>query len=157
MYSFEPVAFVINNRNDIGDDNWGNVISEIVLSDMIQPESLTGIEDFSHLEIIFYFHKADRSKINLSSTHPRNNIEFPKVGIFAQRKKARPNLLGSTIVKLLRKENNILTVSGLDAINGTPVIDIKPVIREFMPVENIRQPPWATELMKKYWDKEAES
>jgi len=151
MYSIEPIAFVKNKRKKIQDDNWGEVISEIIISDKISADSLTGIEEFSHLEIIFYFHKADLSKINISATHPRENKKFPKVGIFAQRKKARPNLLGSTIVKLLKKENNVLTVSGLDAVDGTPVIDIKPVIREFIPKEKISQPEWATEMMKDYW------
>ena len=151
MYSIEPIAFVKNKRKKIQDDNWGEVISEIIISDKISADSLTGIEEFSHLEIIFYFHKADLSKINISATHPRENKKFPKVGIFAQRKKARPNLLGSTIVKLLKKENNVLTVLGLDAVDGTPVIDIKPVIREFIPKEKISQPEWATEMMKDYW------
>ncbi|MEP7147100.1 MAG: tRNA (N6-threonylcarbamoyladenosine(37)-N6)-methyltransferase TrmO [bacterium] len=154
MYTIEPIAFVKNKRKKIEDDNWGDVVSEIIISDKLSADSLKGIEEFSHLEIIFYFHMADITKINISATHPRDNKKFPKVGIFAQRKKARPNLLGSTIVKLLQKENNILTVAGLDAVNGTPVIDIKPVIREFFPHENIMQPEWATELMKNYWKKE---
>jgi tRNA-Thr(GGU) m(6)t(6)A37 methyltransferase TsaA len=114
-------------------------------------ESLVGIEDFSHLEIIFYFHMADPAKINISASHPRDNKSFPRVGIFAQRKKARPNLLGSTIVKLLSVSGNTLRVSGLDAVDETPVIDIKPVVREFLPNEEIRQPVWETELMKNYW------
>lgn len=148
MYSIEPIAFVRNNRTNIEDDNWGDVVSEIVISEKISDESTKGIDQFSHLEIIFYFHLADLAKINISATHPRDNKKFPKVGIFAQRKKARPNLLGSSIVKLIKSEKNILTVSGLDAVNGTPVIDIKPVIKEFIPTGEITQPEWATELMK---------
>ncbi|MEO8664131.1 MAG: SAM-dependent methyltransferase [Ignavibacteria bacterium] len=155
MYSIEPIAFVKNKRKKIQDDYWGSVTSEIIISDKISADSLTGIEEFSHLEIIFYFHLADLSKINISATHPRENKKFPKVGIFAQRKKARPNLLGSTIVNLVKKEKNVLTVTGLDAVDGTPVIDIKPVIKEFIPDGKIRQPEWATELMKNYWAKES--
>lgn len=151
MYSIEPIAFVKNSRDKIEDDYWGDVISEIIISDKISNDSLKGIEEFSHLEIIFYFHLADLAKINISATHPRENINFPKVGIFAQRRKARPNLLGSSIVKLLKVEGNMLTVKSLDAVNGTPVIDIKPVLREFMPAENLEQPEWATELMRNYW------
>lgn len=153
MYLIEPIAFVKNNRNKIEDDNWGDVVSEITMIDKIPADSLTGIEEFSHLEIIFYFHLADHSKINISTTHPRENKKFPKVGIFAQRKKSRLNLLGSTMVKLLKKDNNILIVSGLDAVDGTPVIDIKPVIREFIPREKIKQPEWTTDLMKNYWER----
>jgi tRNA (adenine37-N6)-methyltransferase len=153
MYSIEPIGFVRNSRKKIDDDYWGDVVSEIVISEKISEESIKGIEDFSHLEIIFYFNLADLSKINISATHPRENKNFPKVGIFAQRKKARPNLLGSTIVKLIKPERNILIVSGLDAVDGTPVIDIKPVFKEFLPTEKIIQPEWSAELMKNYWSK----
>ena len=153
MFTIEPIAYVKNNRKKVADDFWGDIISEIIISDKLPDECLKGIEEFSHLEIIFYFHLADLRKINISATHPRNNKEFPKVGIFSQRKKARPNLLGSTIVKLIRAEKNVITVSGLDAVDGTPVIDIKPVLREFMPQEQVKQPKWATELMKNYWSK----
>lgn len=153
MYSIEPIAFVRNTRKKIEDDFWGDVISEIVISDKIPEDSLKGIEDFSHLEIIFYFHMADLSKMSISASHPRENKKFPKVGIFAQRKKARPNLLGSTIVRLISSGKNTLTVSRLDAVDGTPVIDIKPVLKEFLPDNEIAQPDWATELMKSYWTK----
>lgn len=151
MYSIEPIGFVKNNRKKIEDDFWGGVVSEIIISEKISVESLLGIEDFSHLEIIFYFHLADLAKINISASHPRDNKNFPRVGIFAQRKKARPNLLGSSIVKLLSVNGSTLKVSGLDAVDGTPVIDIKPVVREFLPNEEILQPEWETELMKNYW------
>lgn len=151
MYSIEPIGFVKNNRKKIEDDFWGGVVSEIIISEKISVESLLGIEDFSHLEIIFYFHLADLAKINISASHPRDNKNFPRVGIFAQRKKARPNLLGSSIVKLLSVNGSTLKVSRLDAVDGTPVIDIKPVVREFLPNEEILQPEWETELMKNYW------
>ncbi len=154
MYSIEPIGFVKNNRKKPVDDFWGGVESEIIISEKISEESLVGVEDFSHLEIIFYFHMADPAKISISSSHPRENKKFPKVGIFAQRKKARPNLLGSTIVKLNSVNGNILNVTGLDAVDGTPVIDIKPVVREFLPGDEVVQPDWETELMKNYWAKE---
>ena len=125
MYTIEPIAYVRNSRKKTEDDSWGDVISEIKISEKISEESLKGIEEFSHLEIIFYLHLANFAKISLSATHPRENKKFPRVGIFAQRRKARPNLLGSTIVKLLKSRGNILTASGLDAVDGTPVIDIK--------------------------------
>ncbi|HMS64019.1 MAG TPA: SAM-dependent methyltransferase [Ignavibacteria bacterium] len=151
MYSIEPIAFVKNIRKGIEDDYWGDVISEIILSDKIPESSLTGIENYSHLEIIYYFHLADPSEINISSSFPRENRKFPLTGIFAQRKRLRPNLLGATIVKLIKADKNSLTVSGLDAINETPVIDIKPVLKEFLPLGETEQPDWSTELMKEYW------
>ena len=153
MYSIEPIAYVKNSREKVEDDFWGDVISEIIISEKISESSLRGIEEFSHLEIIFYFHLADLAKITICSSHPRENKKFPKHPIFAQRKKARPNLLGTSIVKLIKAEKNKLTVEGLDAVDGTPIIDIKPVIREFLPEENIKQPEWVSELMKNYWSK----
>jgi tRNA (Thr-GGU) A37 N-methylase len=73
------------------------------------------------------------------------------VGIFAQRAKDRPNRLGTTIVEIAGREGSVLTVIGLDAIDGTPVIDIKPVMAEFLPRGAIRQPQWSHELMRYYW------
>ena len=83
--------------------------------------------------------------------HPRGNRDWPEVGIFAQRNKDRPNHLGLTIVNVIKHDGRSLFVKGLDAINGTPVLDIKPVLAEFLPHEPIRQPDWSHELMKDYW------
>lgn len=153
MFTIEPIGFVTNSRKEIKDDFWGDVTSEIEISSKLPPECLKGIEEFSHLEIIFYFHLLDASKIDISSSHPRGNKNFPVVGVFSQRKKLRPNLLGATIVKLIKVHENILTVTGLDALDGTPVIDIKPVMKEFLPNEKINQPEWSVEMMKNYWSK----
>ena len=151
MINLSPIAFVKNIRAEIQDDHWGDVISVIELDSAFSEEALFQIESFSHAEIIFYFHLVDENKIETGARHPRNNQSWPKVGIFAQRGKNRPNRLGVTTVKILKREGRQLFVQGLDAIDGTPVLDIKPVIKEFLPREEIRQPVWATELMKNYW------
>jgi tRNA-Thr(GGU) m(6)t(6)A37 methyltransferase TsaA len=147
----ERIGIVKNSRQEISDDYWGGIISEIVIDDKFPEDCLKGIEDFSHLEIIFYFDKGDKSKIVTGAKHPRGNEDWPETGIFAMRAKSRPNMLGATIVKLVKKEGRSLYVSGLDAIDNTPVLDIKPVLKEFMPREEIIQPEWASELMQKYW------
>lgn len=151
-YTIEPIAFVKNSRKEILDDNWGNVISTIELADDIKETAVDGIEEFSHLEIIYYIHKVADEKIQFDSRHPRNNPAFPKVGIFAQRGKNRPNKLGATIVELVEAKGKILTVKGLDTIDGTPVIDIKPVMKEFLPRTEVKQPNWAETIMKNYWN-----
>ncbi len=152
MIKLEPIGYVKNNRNEIEDDFWGDIESQIVLESNFGGESLQGIEDFSHLEIIFFFHKVKNKEVKTGASHPRGNVDWPRVGIFAQRKKKRPNRLGITIVKLLRREGNILYVKGLDAIDGTPVIDIKPLLKEFLPSEEeVKQPQWTVELMKNYF------
>jgi len=146
----QPVAFVKNNRTGLSDDYWGSVLSEIELAEHIPAEAFDGINDFSHLEIIFHFHQSDPSKA-VYSYHPRGNKDWPHVGIYAQRKRDRPNGLGLTVVELLKREGNKIWVKYLDAIDGTPVLDIKPVMKEFLPQSEIRQPGWTTELMQQYW------
>lgn len=145
-----PVAFVKNSRDDISDDFWGTVISEIELSESVPEVAFDGIDSFSHVEIIFYFDKADKSKAVFSG-HPRGNKNWPHVGIFAQRKKDRPNSLGLTIATVVKREGRKIWVKNLDAIDGTPILDIKPVLKEFLPQQETRQPAWCTELMKDYW------
>ena len=148
-----PIAIVKNSRTTIEDDNWGDVISIIELDASLPEEALFEIESFSHAEIIYYFHLVPDSKIESGSRHPRNNTDWPKVGILSQRGKNRPNRLGATLVNILRREGRHLEVQGLDAIDGTPILDIKPVMREFLPRGEVHQPEWATELMKQYWKK----
>jgi tRNA (Thr-GGU) A37 N-methylase len=114
-------------------------------------ESLQGLSEFSHAEVLFLFHEVDPAKIVTGARHPRNNHHWPSVGIFAQRGKNRPNRIGSTICRILRVEGVRLFVAELDAIAATPVIDIKPVIAEFLPREAIKQSAWSTELMSQYW------
>ena len=151
QFSIKPVAFVNNTRKEILDDNWGSIISTIELVETINESSLKGINEFSHLEIIFYFDKVSDDKIQYEARHPRNNKDYPEVGIFAQRGKNRPNKLGVTIVELVEVNNRVLKVKGLDAIDGTPIIDIKPVMKEFLPKGKVSQPSWSTSLMENYW------
>lgn len=150
-FEIRSIATVYNNRDAISDDFWNDVISEIRLEDDIPEDALEGIGDFSHAEIIFVFDKALACKPVLGSEHPRENKAWPKVGIFAQRKKNRPNFIGTTICEIIKREGKSLFVKKLDAINGTPVVDIKPVMKEFLPASAVNQPSWSNELMKDYW------
>lgn len=151
-FTIKPIAYVKNSRQEIEDDHWGSIVSEIELVEEISELALSGISDFSHLEIIFYFDKVSDDNIQYNARHPRNNPSYPKVGIFSQRGKNRPNKLGLTSVELLSHSDCTITVRGLDAINGTPIIDIKPIMKEFLPKGELKQPKWSTELMEKYWD-----
>lgn len=153
MFTVKPIGTVTNSRKEVEDDYWGDVNSIIELGEELDESSLDGIETFSHLEILYLFHLVSDEKIQHGSRHPRNNKDWPKVGIFAQRGKNRPNKLGATVVKLIKREGRRLIVSGLDAVDGTPIIDIKPVMNEFLPREKVTQPEWATELMRDYWKK----
>ena len=150
-YTIEPVAFVSAPRTSAEDDDWGGQIAEIRLASGMDPSSLRGLEAFSHVEILFLFHRVDHAKVVTGARHPRNNPAWPKVGIFAQRAKNRPNRIGSTICRVLGVESDTLWVLELDAIDGTPVLDIKPVMTEFLPRTEVSQPSWASELMANYW------
>ena len=145
-----PIATVRNSRSTPTDDFWGDVISEIELADHIPTEAFDGISEFSHLEIIYYFDKVEPNDIVFSG-HPRGNPNHPLVGIFGQRKKDRPNSIGLCTVELLEQIARTIKVKHLDAIDGTPVLDIKPVFREFQPKGGISQPAWVSDLMKEYW------
>ncbi len=151
MIMLEPIGFVRNGRTDLRDDDWGGVGSRIELTAAFGPESLEGLREFSHAEVIFHFDRVDEATVEKGSRRPRGNPDWPRVGIFAQRAKARPNRLGATIVEIIGCEGSALKVRGLDAIDGTPVLDIKPVMAEFLPRGAIRQPQWSHELMSEYW------
>ena len=149
----ESIGRVKAVRTQAEDDFWGGAESCITLSERYEPEALEGIEAFSHAEVLFLFDQVDPSEIVTGARHPRNNPEWPAIGIFAQRGKNRPNRIGSTICRILRREGRRLFVAELDAIDGTPVLDIKPVMAEFLPREEVRQPSWSRELMSRYWKK----
>ena len=134
------------------DDFWADVRSEIEIDgSRFGAEALAGLEDFSHLEIVFYFHLVNDAKIEVGARHPRNRSDWPKVGIFAQRGKNRPNRIGVSRCRLLAVNNLTLTVAGLDVVDGTPILDIKPWMQEFGPYEDTRQPDWSREIMREYY------
>jgi tRNA-Thr(GGU) m(6)t(6)A37 methyltransferase TsaA len=138
-------------RHHAEDDYWGGEEACITLTEQFTPEALHGITEYSHVEVLYLFHEVEPLKIITSARHPRNNKDWPSVGIFAQRGKNRPNRIGSTICRVVRVEGKNLFVSELDAINGTPVLDIKPVMVEFLPRQEVCQPAWSHELMRHYW------
>ena len=145
-----PVAFVKSSRLAPEDDHWLQEYHEIELAPHIPTAALDGIESFSHLEILYFFKCAARDK-TVFSGRPRGNPDFPETGIFAQRKKDRPNHIGLTTVELVAHTGRTIRVKYFDAIDGTPVLDIKPVFRQFQPVGAVRQPAWVDDLMKAYW------
>jgi tRNA-Thr(GGU) m(6)t(6)A37 methyltransferase TsaA len=152
-FTLTPIGYVRNDRGEIEDDDWGSVESVIELTDALGAEALAGIEDFSHVDVVFYFDRVPEKKIETGARRPRNNPDWPLVGILAQRGKNRPNRIGLTTCEIVGRNEASLRVRGLDAIDGTPVLDIKPVMREFLPRGEVRQPEWATELMRGYWAK----
>ena len=122
-------------------------VSEIVINkDLLN--NLDGIEEYSHLVVLYWAHKVPEKSRSLSRVHPMGRKEFPRVGIFCTRSPARPNLVLTAVVRLLERKKNVLRVTGLDAIDGSPVIDIKPYVREFYPQKDVRIPEWMKRLMR---------
>ena len=151
-YTIEAVGRVRGGRSDPINDDWGQRHCVIELDPAeFGFDALAGLDAFSHAEIIFLFDQVTPAQIEKGARHPRSRQDWPLTGIFAQRGKNRPNRLGVTVCRILSVEGTRLNVEGLDVIDGTPVIDIKPVMREFLSRGEIRQPEWVAELMAAYW------
>ena len=112
---------------------------------------MRGLDGFSHVEILFVFDRVQPEEVVKGSRHPRGREDWPRVGIFAQRGKNRPNRVGSTVARIVQVDGARVVVAELDAIDGTPVVDLKPVMREFLPRGEVKQPAWVDELMRDYW------
>lgn len=132
------------------DENWGEVVSEIELFGAFAP-GLRGIEEFSHVVIVFFMHEATFDPSTDLVRRPRGRSDMPLVGVFAQRARHRPNRIGITAVELLGVQENRLRVRGLDAIDGTPVLDIKPYVPAFDSAPRAAIPEWLGRLMEKYF------
>ena len=147
-----PIGYVKTTRAEPIDDDWDAETTTIELdAAQFTPDALLSLDQFSHIEVIYWFHHEEAAKPNLGARRPRGRADWPMVGIFAQRAKNRPNRLGLTVCKLLKVDGLKIRVSGLDAIDGTPVVDIKPWMNGFAPRGDIREPDWAKELMDGYW------
>lgn len=148
--TIEPIGVVKNGVVDAVDENWGSVVSEIVL----RPElaaGLRGLEQFSHVVVVFDMHQARFDAATHLERRPRDRADMPLVGIFAQRARHRPNAIATTTVAVDRTSGASLFVRGLDAIDGTPVLDIKPHVPAFDSPDMPMLPDWIVRLMQGYF------
>ncbi|MGH3412995.1 MAG: SAM-dependent methyltransferase [Marmoricola sp.] len=153
MPSFEinPIGTVRNDRTDVQhSDNWGAVRSTITVDERFGEACLQGLEGFSHVEVLFVFDQLPELDDYREPRPYRGRSDLPPVGIFAGRGPRRPNRIGSTCCAIDFVDGRELTVVGLDAVSGTPVIDLKPTMVEFCPV-NIKQPEWVSAMMSEYF------
>ena len=151
-FRLTPIGHVRGGRGAATDDDWGESRARIDLDpDRFTADALAGLADFSHIEVVFLFHGVDEAKVETGARRPRGRADWPLVGIFAQRGRARPNRLGVTVCQVLGVSGLSVEVQGLDAIDGTPVLDIKPVLKGFLPRGEVREPDWAREIMRAYW------
>jgi tRNA-Thr(GGU) m(6)t(6)A37 methyltransferase TsaA len=146
-----PIGYVVGGRAEPVDDDWNAETATIRLDRRFAPDALRGLDAFSHLEVVYRFHLVEEHAVHTGARRPRGNPDWPLVGIFAQRGKDRPNRIGVSVCRIEDVDGLEVRVRGLDAVDGTPVLDLKPVMREFLPRGELRQPEWATQLMAGYW------
>ena len=132
------------------DRDWGKVVSEIRIDSELAG-GLIGIDSFSHILVVFGMHRSTWSPEVDLVRRPQGRTDMPLVGIFAQRARHRPNPIGITSVRLLSADGDTLLVQGLDAIDGTPVLDIKPYFPQYDCVVETRHPEWVDRLMANYF------
>ena len=145
--SVRAIGYIRNDRTEALDDNWDDVVSTVELARDVPSEALRGLEEFSHVEIIFFADWAEDVPPGPWHGHARGNDRWPDVGVFAQRNPDRPNRLLLTTVAVDEWGERSLTVRGLDGIDGTPVLDIKPVFRLRAPRGVLRAPRWSDEFI----------
>jgi tRNA (Thr-GGU) A37 N-methylase len=150
-YTVRPIAYIRNERSEALDDHWDDVVSTIELAQDVPSEALGGLAEFSHVEIVFFADWAEDVPPGPWHRHPRGNEQWPDVGVFAQRNKDRPNRLLLTTVAVDEYTERSLRVRGLDGIDGTPVLDIKPVFRWSVPRGALRVAKWSEELGESYF------
>ena len=151
-FTMEPIGWVGSARTEPIDDDWGEIVATVQLDESrFAADSLRGLDEFSHVDVVYVFHQVGEDSYETTARRPRGNPRWPEVGVFAQRNKRRPNRIGVCTCELLAVEATLLTVRGLDAIDGTPVLDIKPYMTEFAPRATVRQPEWSHEVMTGYW------
>ncbi len=147
-----PIGQVRGGRSEATKDHWGANRSTIVLrDDLLGPDALRGLDEHSHIEVVFHFHLNTDEPTEAGARHPRGRTDWPAVGIYAQHGRMRINRIGVSICRLRGVDGLSVDVEGLDAVDGTPVLDIKPVWSGYRPRGEFREPEWARELMANYW------
>ena len=138
-----PVGFV--ETEAVGDEVKDRTRLSKIIVDSSLTSALDGIKDFSHVYVLFWLNEISNEQRKILKVHPRGRRDMPLVGVFAARTNLRPNPIGLTLVELVGVEGNVLTVRGLDAFDGTPVLDLKPHDL-WDTAKNVLVPEWWTKL-----------
>jgi tRNA-Thr(GGU) m(6)t(6)A37 methyltransferase TsaA len=146
----KPIGIVKSPVSEGVDKDWGKVVSEIHIDKQFTA-GLRELDSFSHIIVVYEMHKSSWDPETDLVRRPQGRPEMPLVGIFAQRAKHRPNPIGITAVKLLEVKGSVLKVEGLDAIDGTPVLDVKPYYPQYDRVADARVPEWVDIIMEDYF------
>ncbi|KQU58863.1 tRNA-Thr(GGU) m(6)t(6)A37 methyltransferase TsaA [Rhodococcus sp. Leaf278] len=148
-----PIGIVRSDRAEVVDDNWGSVESVIELDEtVLDVDATLGLAEFSHLEVVCAFHRCDPGATTTGARHPRGDTTLPRVGVLAQRVKDRPNNLGVSRCEVVGVEGLRIRVRGLDAIDGSPVLDVKPFLQSMVPDRaDVTEPAWVASVMNNYF------
>lgn len=150
MVELRPIGRVRSPVTQAVDEGWGEVVSDIELNRDLAAGT-RGLERFSHVLVVYLMHEATFDAANDLVRRPRGWPDMPEVGIFAQRARHRPNPIGVSAVRLLAVEGGTARVQGLDAVDGTPVLDLKPYVPTFDLVPDAQTPDWIDRLMVGYF------
>jgi tRNA-Thr(GGU) m(6)t(6)A37 methyltransferase TsaA len=148
--SLRPIGYARNGRTSTDDSGWGTVETRLELESRFA-DGLTGLDQFSHLVVVFYMHRDPDGEAFTLLRRPRGREDMPLLGVFAQRGRLRPNPIGVTTVEIVRVEPGAIVVRGLDAIDGTPLLDLKPYAPVFDRRDAARVPEWLDRLMVGYF------
>lgn len=148
----QPIGYISCTRKQPSDDHWNEETSSIELNpDIFSSDALEGLSEFSHIELVFFMDQVRDSEKQYGSRHPRDDSKYPRTGVFAQRGRNRPNPIGLSVCKVISIQGLSIVIQDCDAIDGTPVLDIKPFVTGFGPKGKVREPGWIMDLMKNYW------
>ncbi|MFJ7589570.1 TrmO family methyltransferase [Streptomyces sp. NPDC097617] len=150
-YQLEVIATVIGGHTEVKDDYQGEVESIIRLHDGYPLDTLQGLDEFSHVEVLWKMHRAKPQDVELHARSPRGNPTWPATGTYVHRNHRRPNQVGTSHPKLVRVEGRDVVVTGLDAVHGTPVLDLAPWFPQMGPQGDVRVPTWVDEMLADYW------
>jgi tRNA-Thr(GGU) m(6)t(6)A37 methyltransferase TsaA len=146
-----PIGTVSSPRTDPSNTTgWGDVVARVVVDESLGTHSLDGLADFSHVEILFWFDRVPQPEFYAELMRPRGRADMPLIGVFGARGPYRPNPIGVSACEVVEVGNTSLTVRGLDAVDGTPVLDIKPVQPRLVP-HDVHEPEWSARLMNDYY------
>ena len=141
----KTIGIVKNSVKEPKDDDWTTVVSEIIINKKYE-QALDQVDGFSHILVLYWMNRITPAKRLKLKVHPKRRKDLPLVGVFATRSPARPNPIGLTTARVLERSGNVLKVTGLDAIDGTPVLDIKPYIPGYDSPARAKTPAWMKEL-----------
>ena len=150
MIQLHSIGVIKSPVTQMSPGNWGRVQSEIHLEKHLAA-GLKGLEEFSHLLVVFFMHRASFEAGKHLLRRPRADKDQPETGVFAQRTKYRPNPIGISAVKLLSIRDNIITVQGLDALDNSPLLDIKPYMPVFDQICDASLPGWVGRFEEGYF------